>query len=118
MADNNALLRALFAERGAMADNNNDADDEDNEEVHIVETKIVRLSSNPKEMLFSITFDKYKELPSEKGRDVFSSEFSCFGCQWRLNVCPGGDIESSDGMVGLYLQKCSAGRNMKIKYQR
>ena len=101
-----------------MADNINEEVDNNDEfdGVHIVDTKIVRLSNNPKEMLFSITFDDYKDLPSAKGDDVFSSEFSCFGCQWSLNICPGGDIDSLHDMVGVYLQSCSEGRNMKIKY--
>ena len=83
-----------------MADNNDDAVDgnddaavaEEDEDMDYsysdVETKIERLKSdNPKETLFEITFDKYVDLPSEKGQAVYSSEFSCFGSQWQVSIC-------------------------------
>jgi speckle-type POZ protein len=114
------------ARRGTMADNNNDAvdnnvaaaaDDEEDDIEEEVETKIERLKSdNPKERLFSVTFDNFEDLPSEKGQEVVSSEFSCFGAQWRISIYPGGHKESSDGMVSLFLQRCSEGRKKAIKY--
>lgn len=75
-----------------MADNNDDAVDDAAAEEDVVavdqdintvvnlETKIQRLhSDHPKETLFSITFDNFEDLSSEKGHVVNSSEFSCFG---------------------------------------
>lgn len=93
--------------------------DSDNEDDNVtkVETKIERLKSeNPKEALFSVTFDNFGDLPSEKGQEVVSSEFSCFGIQWRLSINPGGDRYSEDGMVALHLERRSEGRDLAIKY--
>ena len=96
-----------------MADNNND-DAVDNivEEDFFVETefddmrtKIVRLSNDPKEMQFSVIVDRYGGL-------VPSSIFSCFGCRWRVTICP----SSTKGMVSVLLERCSEGRKLKIKY--
>ena len=99
-----------------MADHNND-DDNNNVEYNEVETKIERLKSyNPKERLFRVTFDKFEDLPSEKGHVVDSSEFSCFGSQWRVSINPGGHEDSQDGMVGLYLARRSGGKKLAIKY--
>ena len=95
-----------------MADNN-DAAVEDDE----VETKIERLKSeNPNETLFSVTFDKFQMLPTEKGQAVKSSEFSCFGSKWRVKLYPDGNKVSFDGMVSLYLERRSEGKDLEIKY--
>ena len=84
-----------------------------------VETKIERLKSDdPKVRLFRVTFDKFEDLPSEKGHMVDSSEFSCFGTKWRVSICPGGTEDSVDGMIGVFLGRCSEseGRDLEIKY--
>ncbi len=100
-----------------MADNNNEEAAAEEAELTVVETKIERLKSdNPKQCLFSVTFDKFEDLSSEKGHCMLSSKFSCFGNQWRLQLCPGGNNESPDGMVAVYLERCSGGRNLAIKY--
>jgi speckle-type POZ protein len=105
-----------------MADNNADEVDNNIDDVVVVETKIERLKScpylksdNPTETLFSITFDNFKDLPSEKGQAVKSSEFSCFG-SWQLSLYPGGENDSSDGMVGLFLERRSEGKKLALKY--
>ncbi len=80
-----------------------------------VETKNERLKSdNPDKCLFNITFDDFEDLPSNKGQRVVSSEFSCFGNQWRLIIYPGGDQKSLDGMVSVYLRRCSWDRKLTI----
>ena len=97
-----------------MADDNNDAVDGIVEDEFFEEesdgistgTKIVRVSNDPKEMQFSITFDKY-------GGFVSSSKFSCFGCQWRVTICPNASLE---GTVAVLLERCSEGRKLKIIY--
>ena len=98
-----------------MADNNNDAIDDIVEDEFFEEeesdgistgTKIVRVSNDPKEMQFSITFDKY-------GGFVSSSKFSCFGCQWRVTICPNASLQ---GTVAVLLERCSEGRKLKIIY--
>ena len=104
-----------------MADNNGDAVDNNDaaidDGVLEVETKIERLKSgDPKETLFSITFDNFENLPSEKEQGVFSSEFSCFGSRWQVMIYPGGESRSSDGMISLYLERRSKGKKMAIKY--
>ncbi len=112
-----------------MADNNDDAiennndaavvdDDEALSDVdEVVETKIERLKSDdPKLKLFSVTFDDFEDLPMKKGHAVNSSEFSCFGSHWRVSLCPGGHKDSSDGMVGLFLERSSEGRDLPVKH--
>ncbi len=102
-----------------MADNNDDAAVGNNNAAVAdeVETKIERLKSdNPKETLFSITYDKFEDLPSDKGHEVSSSGFSCFGNQWRLLIYPGGNRKSSDGNVSLFLERRSKGKKLGIKY--
>mmetsp|Transcript_13597 Transcript_13597/g.20470 ORF Transcript_13597/g.20470 Transcript_13597/m.20470 type:complete len:410 (-) Transcript_13597:1359-2588(-) len=95
--------------------NNNDAAAVDDRT--FVETIIERIKSeNPKERLFSITFDNFEELPSAKGHRVISSTFSCFGNQWQVLIYPGGDNKSLTGMVALFLKKCSGDRELAIKY--
>lgn len=105
-----------------MADNDDNDEaavaENDEEEVSLVETKIERTKSdNPKERLYKITFNDFEDLPSEKGRMVRSSKFSCFGSKWRVGICPGGHTDSSDGMVGAFLERRSSrrsGRNLAL----
>eukprot|EP00985_Skeletonema_marinoi_P017535 scaffold9645_cov156-Skeletonema_marinoi.AAC.1 len=96
--------------------NNNDAALEEHET--FVETKIERIKSkNPKERLFSITFDKFEELPSDKDHEIASSTFSCLGFQWQINMYPGGEIVSSfNDMVAVFLERRSGDRELAIKY--
>ena len=104
----------------AEENNNNNDDAVNNDALAVadeVETKIERLKSDdPKVTLFSVTFENFEDLPSEKGQAVKSSEFSCFGSQWQVMIYPGGHFVSSDGMVGLFLERRSKGKKMAIKY--
>ena len=105
-----------------MADNNDDADDNNiiDEALSdgVAKTKIEHIQSdNPNERLFSVTYYNFEDLIAEIGAPVESSEFSCFGAQWRVSIYPGGNFESSDGMVGLFLERCSEeDRKLAIKY--
>jgi len=104
-----------------MADNNNDIagvegvpQQPGNNPVNTtyVDTKIEEVvSSRPNVRKFSIKFDNFEELPSEKGHQVYSAVFSVFGHEWRVVICPGGGANtSSDGMVGMFISlvsKCS-----------
>ena len=95
--------------------NNNDAALEEHET--FVETKIERIKSeNPKERLFSITFDKFEELPSAMGHEIISSTFSCLGNQWRINMYPGGETKSLSDMVAVFLERRSGDRELATKY--
>ncbi len=88
-------------------------------EITLVDTKIEEVaSSRPNERKFSIQFDNFKELPSEKGHEVRSSTlFSCFGDEWRIDIYPGGYYEySADGMVCVFLHRTSTGKNLKIQF--
>ena len=53
-----------------------------------------------------VLFHGFENLPaSRKGHDcVLSPDFTCFGHQWCLQLHPGGNTTSDDGMVGLYLE--------------
>ena len=41
---------------------------------------------------------------------VYSSKFSCFGHEWRLDILPGATEDSSDGMVAVFLERISKGK--------
>ena len=78
-----------------MDDNNNNDAGAVEDDRTLVETNIERIKSeNPKERLFSITFDNFEELPSAKGQRALSSTFSCLGNQWRIKLYPGGNSKS------------------------
>jgi speckle-type POZ protein len=94
-----------------------------------VETKIEELpAENPKWKFFSVKFDDFEMLPSEKGHEVQSSAFSCLGNQWRVSIYPGGykSYKSSsdpgvyknspDGMVGVFLHRNSEGKALNIQW--
>ena len=49
----------------------------------------------------AVRFHNFVDLPTT--RDVHSPEFFSLGNQWRLEISPGGDGESDDGMVAVYL---------------
>ncbi|EJK74479.1 hypothetical protein THAOC_03837 [Thalassiosira oceanica] len=51
-----------------------------------------------------VCFNGFAGLPTTKGECVTSPEFSCFGHQWGVTIYPGGERESTDGYVALYLQ--------------
>ena len=56
---------------------------------------------------FEVRFDGFAKLPAEKGEDVLSPEFTCFGHQWCLGICPGGSAKSKDGMVAVFIEHYS-----------
>ncbi|KAL9190325.1 hypothetical protein ACHAXT_007536 [Thalassiosira profunda] len=59
---------------------------------------------------FEIHFDDFDELPAVKGRDwTDSAQFDCFGHQWCVRIYPGGQTNSDDGMVSVFLRQCSSG---------
>jgi hypothetical protein len=109
-----------------MADNNNVAAGGDGgegipqppeDDLTYVDTIIEEVtSSRPNERKFSVKFDNFKELPSEKGHLVESTKLSCFGHEWRLDIYPGGHEEASDGMVTLSLHRISKGKGLKIQF--
>ena len=64
---------------------------------------------------FEVRFGGFANLPSEKGEKVLSPEFTCFGYQWRLQLYPGGNNISEDGMVAVYLENLSD-KSITIQY--
>ena len=82
-----------------------------------VDTEIEEVTPNkPKEKKFSIKFDNFEELPSERGHMVGSSTFSCFGHTWQVHIYPGGRTHSLDGMVGVFLKLTSKGKGLKSQF--
>ena len=45
----------------------------------------------------------FADLSTERGEEVDSPEFTCIGQLWRVAVYPGGDEDSADGMIAVYL---------------
>mmetsp|Transcript_10007 Transcript_10007/g.18315 ORF Transcript_10007/g.18315 Transcript_10007/m.18315 type:complete len:414 (-) Transcript_10007:164-1405(-) len=54
-----------------------------------------------------VHFHHFKRISTEDYYSVKSPLFSCCNREWRLELCPGGDRSSPEGMVALFLQKCS-----------
>ena len=54
-----------------------------------------------------VAFNGFAGLPTEEG-EIFQSEFSCFGHEWTVDLYPGGNSQSNDGYVGLFLSNSSA----------
>ena len=54
-----------------------------------------------------VHFNGFVGLTTTKGEGLYSPKFSCFGHQWSLLIYPGGDIDSPDGYVALWLGNCT-----------
>ena len=52
----------------------------------------------------SVDFHGFEGLTAEFAK---SPEFTCLGLRWRIDVCPGGNPPSDDGMVSVFLQNAS-----------
>ena len=50
-----------------------------------------------------VHFHGFEGLPTESDEEVYSPEFSCFGHQWAVMIKPGGDVQSLDGYVSVYV---------------
>ena len=50
-----------------------------------------------------VHFHGFKDLPTENYVAVASPEFTCLGRQWCCDVYPGGEEDSDDGMVAVYV---------------
>lgn len=57
-----------------------------------------------------VHFHDFEGLPSERDRAVCSPVFKCCNREWKLRLYPGGDEESDEGMVSLYLVNCSGSK--------
>ena len=62
-----------------------------------------------------IRFHGFANLPTTRGEYVSSSEFSCFGHQWVLDLLPGGHALSDEGYVAVGLRNRS-NTGIEIKY--
>ena len=60
---------------------------------------------------FSVTFEKFRFLPSKKNQGVPSSKFLCFGHEWRLQLFAGGYTtwthKPLKGTVGVCVERCN-----------
>ena len=54
-----------------------------------------------------VHFHGFEGLTTTRDEGVESPEFSCFGHQWALVIYPGGDRQSEEGYVGVYLRNQS-----------
>ncbi|KAL7534339.1 hypothetical protein ACHAXR_005799, partial [Thalassiosira sp. AJA248-18] len=50
-----------------------------------------------------VHFHGFADLSTVKGVDVQSPRFTCFGHNWNLELFPGGDEDSNEGMIAVYL---------------
>ena len=50
-------------------------------------------------------FHGFANLSTTRDERVESPEFSCFGHQWVLKVCPGGEEDSKEGYAAVELAK-------------
>jgi len=84
-----------------------------------VDAKIeeLRPDNNSKWRTFRITFDNFEQVASDdNGTFLSSSNFSCFGHTWRIDLYPAGDDESVDGTVAVFLNRVSEGKQINIKF--
>ena len=61
-----------------------------------------------------VRFHGFADLSTTRDERVESPKFSCFGHQWTLDIYPGGDVDSDDGYVAVFLSNMS---NQAIKIQ-
>jgi len=62
-----------------------------------------------------VRFHGFANLTTTRNDYVESSEFSCFGHQWRLDLYPGGDEDSDEGYAAVSLSNQS-NTSIKISY--
>ena len=62
-----------------------------------------------------ISFRGFADLPAERNERTDSPKFSCLGHQWRVVLYPGGEEDSDDGYVALFLSNVS-NKAIKIQY--
>ena len=65
-----------------------------------------------------VRFHEFANLPSTRGDDYAETpRFSCFGHQWCLQICPGGDEDSPEGYVAIWLvNKSDASIKIQFNY--
>ena len=54
-----------------------------------------------------VHFHGFAGLPTTRDEKVLSPEFSCFGHQWTVAICPGGNRHSDEGYVSVFLSNRS-----------
>ncbi|KAL7524079.1 hypothetical protein ACHAXR_000424, partial [Thalassiosira sp. AJA248-18] len=54
-----------------------------------------------------VRFHGFEGLDTSRGTFVESPKLVCFGHRWRLRIYPGGETNSDDGMVGVFLRNMS-----------
>ena len=66
--------------------------------------------------IIKVRYHGFENLSTTRNEYFPSPEFTCFGGhQWRLEIYPGGDLNSNDGMVSIFLQNMSD-ESIKVKY--
>ena len=63
----------------------------------------------------NVCFHGFANLTTTRGEGVESPQFSCFGHQWRLEIYPGGDVNSGEGYVAVELANRS-NTSIKLHY--
>ncbi|EJK45070.1 hypothetical protein THAOC_36336 [Thalassiosira oceanica] len=63
-----------------------------------------------------VHFHEFAGLTTERDEEVRSPEFSCFGHQWMVGIYPGGEEDSKEGYVAVYLYNVSA-KSIKAYYK-
>ena len=54
-----------------------------------------------------VHFHGFAGLSTTRRAKVLSPEFSCFGHQWAVAICPGGEGRSQEGYVSVYVRNQS-----------
>ena len=113
--DDDAVGGEEFLQHEEEEEEEEEDDEEEEEELThqtVVDTEIEsEWADNCNSQKFSIKFENFEELPYAINHEVASSEFSCFGHQWRVMIYPGGQADS-EGMIGVYLQRVSGGEKL------
>jgi hypothetical protein len=60
-----------------------------------------------KSTAYMVRFDDFVGLPKERGDEVCSSEFLCFGHEWCVVLYPGGEATAAEGSIAIFIRHLS-----------
>jgi hypothetical protein len=58
----------------------------------------------------------FADLPAERGKATKSPEFTCLDHRWYLEIYPGGDEDSADGSVAIFLWSVDPKKSINIDF--
>lgn len=86
-------------------------------DIKVLESVNVGPAPNPdaKWEVVPVHFNGFASLNAKKGTFTESPEFNCCGNRWCLRLYPGGDSETKDGFITIFLYNCS-GKSIVVEF--